>query len=456
MNNLTEILKLAIPLVIIQLCQASLGLVDTLVAGQYHSADLAGVGLGSSLWTPVFIFATGVMYVLVPRFSAAVSAGDRQGAAVLFRQGRHVALMLGVVSFVLIQGLAFACPWLLEQGPVGQIAKHYLHCVAFAAPGLAYMLLYRFTVEGHSILTPIILTALFLLVCHAVLAVVLVNGLLFVAPMGGAGAGLATAISAYLALFFLRALVHRACPELVAKRCEQNDPPRLGLRDSMTLFKEGLPIGLALVLQILALSVLAFFAFSLGTDVVSAHQVVITIAMVVVMIPLALGSATTIRIAAFHALGDQQNKRSVALWAFAVAGIYAALAGAALLWSGPTLTGYFSNDIQVIRLASGLIACLAAFQFFDAVQMVASGVLRGLGDFIKPFAVVVFAYWIIVIPAGYVVGVRYAQDIGMVWTVLALAIFVAAGVLCRYVYKALSGRGETVDVAQGVVSASAQ
>lgn len=50
------ILKLAIPLILIQLCQASLGIVDAMVAGQYNYKDLAAVGLGSAIWTPVFLF----------------------------------------------------------------------------------------------------------------------------------------------------------------------------------------------------------------------------------------------------------------------------------------------------------------------------------------------------------------------------------------------------------------
>ncbi|MFD2015937.1 MATE family efflux transporter [Vibrio olivae] len=61
------LIKIAIPIIFIQVCQASLGLFDTLIAGRYHFQHLAGVGLGSNLWTPVITLATGVLYALVPK-----------------------------------------------------------------------------------------------------------------------------------------------------------------------------------------------------------------------------------------------------------------------------------------------------------------------------------------------------------------------------------------------------
>lgn len=42
------LLALVLPLIFIQICQASLGLIDTMVAGQYGYRDLASVGLGSA------------------------------------------------------------------------------------------------------------------------------------------------------------------------------------------------------------------------------------------------------------------------------------------------------------------------------------------------------------------------------------------------------------------------
>ncbi len=86
------ILKLAIPIMFIQLCQASLGLVDTIIAGQFHYQDLAGVGLGSNIWTPIVILFTGILYALIPKFSAAASNQDVEQIHTLLKQGRKKTL----------------------------------------------------------------------------------------------------------------------------------------------------------------------------------------------------------------------------------------------------------------------------------------------------------------------------------------------------------------------------
>ena len=91
MNILKDIslpvLKLALPLILIQICQASLGVINTMVAGRYYYIDLAGIGLGSNIWTPVFILFTGILYVLVPKISA-MQQGAKHEITVLIQQGK--------------------------------------------------------------------------------------------------------------------------------------------------------------------------------------------------------------------------------------------------------------------------------------------------------------------------------------------------------------------------------
>lgn len=285
---LFPILKLALPLILIQICQASLGVINTMVAGRYYYIDLAGIGLGSNMWTPVFILFTGILYVLVPKISA-MQQHSSQEIGVLIQQGKRVAFLLSIFGFILIQLLAFLCPWLIGDQQVAQIAKQYLHFVAFGVPGLVYMTLFRFVSEGHSLLKPIILTYAILLVCDASLCLVLVNGIGFIPEMGGAGTGLATAMSAYIACFCMYQFVSKAIPELKIKRIQ------VGFKESLGLLKQGLPIGITLILQILALATLAFFASQLGAKAIAAHQIVINIAMLIIMIPIAISSATTNR-----------------------------------------------------------------------------------------------------------------------------------------------------------------
>lgn len=449
MNTVKEIavpiLKLALPLILIQLCQASLGLINTIIAGRYHYLDLAAIGLGSNIWAPVFIFCTGVLYVLVPKFAVYKQQQAAVDAAELYQQAKKTAWLLAALGFILIQILALFCPFFIHDTQVAKITQNYLHFVAFGMPGLVFMVLYRFISEGHSTLRPVMLTFFALLICDATLSAVLVNGWGLIPAMGGAGSGLATAISAYFGYIVMRYLVSKHLPEIKILSVQQANASvnTADFYDGVQLLKQGLPIGVALVLQILALAVLAFFTAQLGTKVIAAHQIVINIAMVIIMIPVAISSATTIRIAYFSAEGNQQAKVQTGLTAAVITLLYGGLMSLLFLLFSKSITSLFTYDQAVLHIASGLITYCAVFLFFDAFQTVASGVLRGLQQFFAPMLVILLSYWLLIIPLSYVLGVRggfqFQASAEIIWSILAAGIACAAAVMvalsCRGIIK---------------------
>lgn len=429
------VLKLALPLMLIQICQASLGVMNTMVAGRYHYIDLAGIGLGSNIWTPVFILFTGILYVLVPKISA-MQQGTSQEIGVLIQQGKKVACLLSIFGFLLIHLLAFLSPSIIENPQVALITQQYLHFVAFAVPGLVYMTLFRFISEGHCALKPIMLTYAILLLCDVLLCIVLVNGIGFVPEMGGAGTGLATAISAYIACFCMYKFVAKAVPEL------KMNSTSVSFSESLALLKQGLPIGITLVLQILALATLAFFASQLGAKTIAAHQIAINIAMLLIMIPIAISSATTIRISYFSAIDQQQGKMATGFAVALITLIYVSLTSGLLFGFSAQITALFSQDAEVLHIANALMVFVAIFLIFDALQTVASGVLRGLQQFMQPLFVILFCYWFIIIPMSYFMGVKgwllTEANVNVIWMVLTGGICLAAILLTLQSYRYLT------------------
>ena len=90
------------------------------------------------------------------------------------------------------------------------------------------------------------------------------------------------------------------------------------------------------------------------------------------------------------------------------------------------LARLYTRDADVLALARPLFALAAAFQLFDALQIVAGGALRGAGDTRWPFLVQTLLAWLLRLPLvwlfafaleGGVVGAWYAEFV----FVLALA-----------------------------------
>lgn len=444
------LLALALPLIFIQLCQASLGLIDTMIAGQYHYQDLAGVGLGTAMWSPVFVLLTGVMFVLVPKMSDFAALNNNEAMHRLFLQAKRMALWLAIAGFILVQLLAFIAPFVIDDTTVATITKHYLHFVAFAIPGLVYLLLYRFVSEGNSKLGPIIKMIGTLVIVNTLLNVVCVfgvkafgvekEGLNALQGLGGAGCGLATAISTYIAMFLMRHLVKQAVP--VIQQIPVVTTDKTLTAEAGKLLGEGIPIGVAFVVEVLALTVLAFFASSLGVKQVAAHQIAINIAIVAFMIPFALSSATTIRIAGFPKAEDQLERKRTAHAAIVMSIIYGVVVALGLVFFGGMLLPAFSQDQGTLLIATGLLIYIGGFQLFDAIQIVAAGILRGLQNFVQPLLVVLVIYWLLVVPASYLLTSyswgSFSGTVSTIWLVLNAGLVAAAVVLSFISVRKLS------------------
>jgi multidrug resistance protein, MATE family len=90
------------------------------------------------------------------------------------------------------------------------------------------------------------------------------------------------------------------------------------------------------------------------------------------------------------------------------------MSGAAILFLAlPTLlVGAFSADPAVIETGKRLFWVAAAFQLFDGLQAVATGVLRGLGDTRTPMAANLAGHWLLGLPLGY--GLTFHFGLGVV------------------------------------------
>jgi MATE family multidrug resistance protein len=66
-------------------------------------------------------------------------------------------------------------------------------------------------------------------------------------------------------------------------------------------------------------------------------------------------------------------------------------------------------------MGAKLLLVAAAFQLFDGLQTVATGALRGAGDTKTPMLANFVAYWLIGLPAGYVLCFRFGWGALGVW-----------------------------------------
>lgn len=94
----------------------------------------------------------------------------------------------------------------------------------------------------------------------------------------------------------------------------------------------------------------------------------------------------------------------VALCITTVVGVTAA---AALVLARSWIPHIYTNNRDVIELATYLLLFAALYQVSDALQVCANGCLRGFEDTAWPMIMTLFAYWGVGLPLGYGLGLTH-------------------------------------------------
>ena len=86
------LLNLAWPLLVAQITQTLMGTSDTIMAGRYHSTDMAAVAMGFGLGLPILIFMQGITLGLSPIISRLDGAKNTKDVANSVQQMLYISL----------------------------------------------------------------------------------------------------------------------------------------------------------------------------------------------------------------------------------------------------------------------------------------------------------------------------------------------------------------------------
>jgi MATE family multidrug resistance protein len=166
----------------------------------------------------------------------------------------------------------------------------------------------------------------------------------------------------------------------------------------------GLPIGLTVFLEMAVFSVVGFLVASLGVTALAAHSIAGNVNWATYVIPMALGSAASIRVGFFVGAGDLDRSRQVARIAVSLSLGYAFIVSAALVLGRHAIVGIYSNDPEVLLMAATLLLFIAVYQIVDDTQATIVGALRGYKDTRAPMVFSLVGYWVVAMPLGAALG----------------------------------------------------
>lgn len=427
-DALKSVLMLAAPIVMGQLAQTGMGFVDTVMAGQVSSQDLAAVALGTAVWLPIYLFASGVLLVLTPFVAQSIGASNPIAVKKYLWQGVVLAFILGLISSAVLASPQYWLVWFALEPAVFLITVDYLHALSWGVLFALWFQVIRFFHDAHGFTRIAMWLSFVGFLVNIPLNYVFVYGWGYIPAMGGAGCGVATSLS-YLVMFglgwlwFFRHQVYRAHHQFWTI---------IDWQAIWKLFKSGLPIASAILFEVGLFIFIAFLVAPLGTTVLAAHQVAISYTSIVFMLPLSLAMAVTVRIGQLTGEGALDQVRALLVSTLLFSFLLGLLIAGMTYWWVERLANIYSNDIAVVALAMTLMVFAAMYQVSDAIQVVCAGALRGVVDTVAVMWITFFAYWLLALPLGYLLCYPLGWGVEGFWISFVVGLTVAAiGLLWR-------------------------
>ncbi len=433
-------LLLALPLVVSQLSQMGMGFIDTVMAGRLGANALSAIGLGGALWSVPMVFSIGVLMALPALISERKGAKDLSQIREIFQQALYFAGALAVLLFVLANTLG---PLLLNlmnvKAELKPDALAYLRAVSFGAPALCGYFALKSLIVGLCFTRPAMYFGLLGLALNAPFNYIFMYGKLGLPAFGAVGTGYATALVTWLQFFGLLSYIALHKRYLGFALFKRFAAPRL--RMMLKIARVGLPVGMALLMEVSLFAAVALLMGSFSVLAVSAHQVAVNFASLTFMVPLGIALAVTVRVGDAYGARDISAVRLRGAVGIALALLGQALAITLMVLFPRAVAGLYTSDPLVLELAVQMLVLAGIFQLSDGLQVAAAGALRGLQDTRAVLLITIAAYWLIGFPLAWLFGFKLQfGPLGMWYGLIAGLSFAAVALLWRWRRKTRSLR----------------
>jgi MATE family multidrug resistance protein len=430
-DDLTAMLRLAVPVVVVQVGLMLMGVVDTMVVGRLSAKALAAVALGNLTLMAVTAFGRGILMAMDPLVSQARGAGDDTAVRRAVQRGLLLAVLVCIPTVALLAATGPVLT-LLRQPPeaVPLAAGYVIRCLPGLLPFFWFVVL-RQTLQALERLRPIVITIIAANLLNVVLDVGMVHGRFGFPAWGTFGSAWATTISRTM-LFVLIVLAARRDLVPLLSRTDRETFQWTPMKKIAAL---GSPIGVQIQIELTAFSVIALLMGGFGMIPVAAHQVAINLAALTFMVPLGVSAAAAVRVGHAVGRGDDSGVRRASSSALLCGGGFMVLTALLFLGLPRSLALAYTSDAEVIAVAAALIPIAGVFQVFDGLQIVASGALRGLGDTRIPMLINLLGFWLVGMPVSLGLGFGLGWGPRGLWwgfvfglTAVALLLMVRAAV----------------------------
>lgn len=418
-NAIKQLIFLSFPMVLGQMGQMLIGAGDVYMASLYSTNTVASIGVANGVVNPIFLFGIGLMMGVSP--SLATSRGEGSTDRTALSSILYYATIVGIALTLLTLVMGLIVPYMGFDPIMVPSMQDYIYVVAWSLPfAIIFQAIKEYLQAYEEVFVPNALSIV-AVGLNLVVNYVLIFGIGSYEGMGEIGLAYASLIIRVLQC--LAIVLYVASRESIAK---------ISYSLVSSIFKFSLPIAFMFFIEVLAFCTVTILSGHMGIVEAAANNIIMTIASIAFMVPLSISSAVAIKVGHSYGLKDNALIKKYALSSVIIILAYVSLSASLFFFLPNYLLSFMSKDHRVIELGVKILYVVAVFQIVDSLQVIFSGILRGINNTTVSSVLVFIGYWLIGIPIGIYLG--FYRDFGAYGLWIGLAISLAMTALFLYFY----------------------
>lgn len=437
-DHVTELTRLAAPVIVARAGIMTLALVDTVMVGRYAVAELAYQSIGLAPSTVLVVIAYGLLLGTLVGAATAIGRGRDAEAGAAWRRSLPYAVGIGVLGLAICQAGEAILRLTGQTADLAAGGGAVMAAIGWGLPGLTLFVATSFFMEGIRRPVPAMLAMLVANLLNIVLNWVLVYGHLGAPALGAVGSAWATTAVRWSGAVLLIGYVwHMADRDRFAVRVR----PTGGWRAWAAQRRIGYATAASIGMESTAFAVVQVFAGWLGALALAATAIALNVIAIAFMVALGLASATAVRVGTAHGRRDRRGLALAGWTGLGLNSLVMAAIGVGLLLGGEAVAGAYATDPGLIALAAPMVAFVAWILVVDGGQAVMANALRGRGDAWVPTLSHALSYFGVMIPAAWLLAFPLDRGAPGLLEGVLVASIVSAGLLtARFHGLALADR----------------
>ena len=429
-DKIKEAFTLAMPIIAGQLGQVLMGFFDTVQIGGLGHEYIAASGFANGIYWMVVLLGLGVLFAVSPLVSEAFGEGHGYKSIGVLKSSIVVSVVLTVVFMIVIYVVIDYLPLLKHSDTDNLLAGKFLRIVNFSTLGMFLFMVGKQFLDGMGRTKIGMVITFGGLLINIFLNWVLIYGRFGMPKMGIEGAAIATTTARILMTIAIFIFIWQ--DERVK---ELRREFKQHINESLSFVKPiliiGIPAGLQFFWEVAAFNAGQIMSGWIGTGEVAArmeaaHMITIGLASITFMVVTGIASAGTIMIGYSLGAKDREGMRIAGNTVLILCVAFELVFAIAFLTCHSLLPQLYTDNVEVISIASTMLVLAAFFQISDGLQAVAAGALRGMQDVKFPAVIAFISYWIVMIPACYILAFPMGMGLKGIWIGFIVGLSLAA------------------------------